>query len=533
MSYEKGHNMMIKPLLLCLALGFLLFVGPQAYAALGSPDTVATPTPTPAVRLTGGEKCFQETGRCLHGVFLGYWQSHGGLAAFGYPITDELSEDGRTVQYTERARFEFHLEFRDTPNEVLLSLLGDQLAAGRTDPAFRRAAPKGGVYFDQTGHNLPEPFNAYWQANGGLAVFGYPVSEAFAEKSATDGNIYVVQYFERNRLEYHPEAKGTSAQIQRGLLGTEFYGRTYGTAAPPPATPDPVSIAALRGMIRWGNDLAIQRTVASTSAYTQYAITYRSGNLTISGQMYVPAGNGPFPVMIMNHGYIPASQYTSGEDSHRESPFVASNGFVAIHPDFRNYAGSDTDEDATANLTAFGWADDSLNLVDAVKHSNLPFLDKNRIGVWGHSNGGQVGMMDYVEQQQDDIKAFVLFAPTSSNMVDNFNRWMRPSADQAGQIEARHGLPETNPSFFQALSVGPAFKQAATKGPVLLFHGNADTNTPYQWSVQTAALMKEAGVDITFVTVPGENHLFSDAAWRGDVASQFLDFINKYVKNAR
>src|SRR5437868_4126677 len=82
-------------------------------------------TPQPAVRLTGGEYCFQETGMCLHGVFLGYWQSHGGLAAFGYPITDELSEGGRTVQYTERARFEFHPEFRDTPSEVLLSLLGN------------------------------------------------------------------------------------------------------------------------------------------------------------------------------------------------------------------------------------------------------------------------------------------------------------------------------------------------------------------------------------------------------------------------
>src|SRR5690349_8537609 len=68
--------------------------------------TAATPRST--VRLTGGEKCFFETGRCLHGIFLGYWQSHGGLAAFGFPVTDELTEDGRTVQYTERARFEFH-----------------------------------------------------------------------------------------------------------------------------------------------------------------------------------------------------------------------------------------------------------------------------------------------------------------------------------------------------------------------------------------------------------------------------------------
>ncbi len=72
-----------------------------------------------------------------------------------------------------------------------------------------------------------------------------------------------------------------------------------------------------------------------------------------------------------------------------------------------------------------------------------------------------------------------------------------------------------------------------TKGPVLLFHGTADTNMPFSWSEQSAALMKDAGIDITFVPVKGENHLFSDAAWRGGVASQFIAFIDKNVKGVR
>jgi dipeptidyl aminopeptidase/acylaminoacyl peptidase len=249
--------------------------------------------------------------------------------------------------------------------------------------------------------------------------------------------------------------------------------------------------------------------------------------------MFVPTGQGPFPVMIMNHGYLPIEEYTSGTDSRRESPFVASNGFVAIHPDFRNYAGSDDDEDAAINLTAYGWADDSLNLVDAVKRSSLPFLDKNRIGFWGHSNGGQLSMMALVAQKQPDIKAFVLFAPTSPDFADNFNRWTRPRTDLAAQIRDRHGWPEDNPAFYEGLSVGPAFKDAVSKGPVLLFHGTADTNTPFAWSQRSAQLMKDAGIDITFVPVKGENHLFSDAAWRGGVASQFLSFINKNVKGAK
>ena len=521
---------------LAIVLALLTVVGASATAKT-SPVSQGAATPQAAVRLTGGEKCFPETGRCMHGVFLGYWQARGGLQQFGYPITDELNEGGRVVQYTERARFEFHPENRDTPSEVRLSRLGADLVAGRSESAFgsvsRPANGASGVFFEQTGHTLKEPFLSYWQSKGGLPVYGYPISEAFDEQSPTDGKTYQVQYFERNRLEYHPEASGTANEIQLGLLGREFYQRTYSDAEPPPPAVYPVSIDALQQMRRWGSDLKIVGTVARAAAYTQYAITYRSGNLTITGQMYVPAGDGPFPVMIMNHGYIPIEEYTSGMDSRRESPFVASNGFVAIHPDFRNYAGSDDDENHSENLTAFGWADDSLNLVDAVKRSGLPFLDRNRIGYWGHSNGGQVSMMALVSQRAPDIKAFVLFAPTSPDYADNFNHWTRERTEQANKVRARHGWPEDHPEFYTGLSVGPHFTESVTRGPVLLFHGTGDTNTPYAWSERSAALMKDAGIDITFVSPRGENHLFSDNAWRGGVATQFLNFINEHVKNAR
>src|SRR5437868_533905 len=76
-----------------------------------------------------GSVLFKETGKRLGGVFLGYWQGHGGLAQQGYPISDEFQErselDGKTyrVQYFERAVFELHPENRP-PYNVLLSQLG-------------------------------------------------------------------------------------------------------------------------------------------------------------------------------------------------------------------------------------------------------------------------------------------------------------------------------------------------------------------------------------------------------------------------
>lgn len=66
---------------------------------------------------------FPETGHHIGGAFWLYWRDRGGLPIFGYPLTNELREDNRTVQYFERAVFEYHPENPD-PFKVLLRRLG-------------------------------------------------------------------------------------------------------------------------------------------------------------------------------------------------------------------------------------------------------------------------------------------------------------------------------------------------------------------------------------------------------------------------
>ncbi|CAA9574386.1 MAG: hypothetical protein AVDCRST_MAG18-2369 [uncultured Thermomicrobiales bacterium] len=86
---------------------------------------------------TTGEACFAQTGRCIAGAFRDYWERTGGLEQHGYPLSDEFTERSRsddkdyTVQYFERARFEYHPEFAGTPAAVLLGLIGAQQFAAR------------------------------------------------------------------------------------------------------------------------------------------------------------------------------------------------------------------------------------------------------------------------------------------------------------------------------------------------------------------------------------------------------------------
>jgi hypothetical protein len=168
------------------------------------------------------------TGFRVGARFQDYWAAHGGLPIFGYPISGERQErnaaDGRTyiVQWFERARFEWHPE-NSGPFTVLLGHLGRQMAAGRVFPgvtAFPTTADR--RYIPETGHSLSGRFLQYWQATGGLAQHGYPISEPFAEVNPTDGQSYTVQYFERARFELHP-ANPAPYDVLLGLLGRQLY----------------------------------------------------------------------------------------------------------------------------------------------------------------------------------------------------------------------------------------------------------------------------------------------------------------------
>lgn len=171
---------------------------------------------------------FSETGHNLSNLFKDYWQRKGGLAIYGFPISEEFVENGYTVQYFERARFEHHPENQSQESEVLLGLLGNTVTNGRKeagDTPFQATAPFNSqateVFFKETGHTLKDGFKTFWETHGGLAQYGYPITEEFQEVNPSDGKTYTVQYFERNRFEWHPEFVNTSSEYQLGLLGQQ------------------------------------------------------------------------------------------------------------------------------------------------------------------------------------------------------------------------------------------------------------------------------------------------------------------------
>jgi hypothetical protein len=160
------------------------------------------------------------------------------IAIVGYPISEVISEtnaaDGKVyrVQWFERARLEAHPE-NAPPDDVVLGQLGREASGGLLqEPAFAPVPSPASTgpdvqWFPDSGHTLRGPFRAFWQANGGLHQFGFPISEELVQQF--EGHPYTVQYFERSRFE---RPAGQAGPVTLGLLGRELYLTTGGTPTP-------------------------------------------------------------------------------------------------------------------------------------------------------------------------------------------------------------------------------------------------------------------------------------------------------------
>src|SRR5262245_16153918 len=116
------------------------------------------------------------------------------------------------------------------PHRILRALLAAALVAVAllgSGPAPSRAATSAAcAAFPETGKTVCDPFLAYWQSHGGLAQQGLPLTDAFSEVNPTNGQVYLTQYFERARFEYHPE-NAPPYDVLLGLLGREQFLAKY------------------------------------------------------------------------------------------------------------------------------------------------------------------------------------------------------------------------------------------------------------------------------------------------------------------
>lgn len=267
--------------------------------------------------------------------------------------------------------------------------------------------------------------------------------------------------------------------------------------------PSELSIEHFATMRLEGTNLQLLKVLADNSAYTRHQISYSSNGVTISGILNTPKGDGPYPLVILNHGYIDPAIYTVGRGLKREQDYLARQGFAVLHTDYRGHGESSPSPD-TRNVydASLAYSIDSLNAIAAVKAANIPNVDTTRIGMLGHSMGGGV-TLNIATAYPNAIQAAVLYAPVSADAWLNFERW-RAESDEGESTRAYFGTYEENPSAWEKLSA-KTYLQNMT-APVLLFHGTADADVPIAWSDDLDTWLTELQKDIQYVVYQNEGH---------------------------
>ncbi len=249
---------------------------------------------------------FPQTGHMVQGDFLRFFNAHGGLEIFGYPLTGEFIEGGRLVQYFQRARMEARPENPD-PLKVVLGPLASELGYSEAPIPAASIPPANDPYrryFRETGHTTGYGFLSYFDARGGLNVFGYPITEFKWE------NGRIVQYFQRARMEWHPELP-SGQRVQLGNLG-EIYATTR---------LDPSLLQPPPGQISSGvQQITALRAIASL----QWAVTRPTGQQTL--YVYVLDQRGkPVPGAVV----LTSVRFPSGDKS-VTLPATDANGYAQM-----------------------------------------------------------------------------------------------------------------------------------------------------------------------------------------------------------
>jgi len=313
-----------------------------------------------------------------------------------------------------------------------------------------------------------------------------------------------------------PVVQETSAQTGAAPSPPATTSTTTTTAPPTTTTPAPTPTATAAPPLSPetlftktydGRNLTQVREIGSTAAYQQYIATFDGDGLTISGRLLVPRGNGPFPAVVLAHGYADPAVYDNTSQMSRERDYLARQGYVTLLVDYRNHALSSKDPDADANLR-LGYAVDVINAAKALQQD--PRVRPDRIALMGRSMGGGVTYTALVAAP-GLFKAGIAYAPVSSNSVDNFEKWTRPDRGTTQRVVATLGEPAANPDGWARTSPRTYFGRITE--PVLIHQGTADLSCPIVWAQASVDALKAAGKPVEYYTYPGQPHVFTTGPW--------------------
>jgi dipeptidyl aminopeptidase/acylaminoacyl peptidase len=256
--------------------------------------------------------------------------------------------------------------------------------------------------------------------------------------------------------------------------------------------------------------------------FDTYVFTYQSDGKTISGMANIPMGEGPFPVIVLLRGYANRETYHIGLGTERSANFLAEQGFLTLAPDFLGYGWSDW-EDQDILLARFYRPVEVLSLLAGI--DSLPQADESRIGLWGHSNGGQIALS--ILEITGKPYPTSLWAPVSLGFPESVTVYLGTQEEVGNPVKEKveEFLKDNDPKKF---SIAAHFAQI--KAPFIVHQGLVDELIKTEWTRDLVDQLKSGGLMVETYYYRGENHNFNRYESTGDLLRQRdWEFFRKYL----
>jgi len=289
----------------------------------------------------------------------------------------------------------------------------------------------------------------------------------------------------------------------------------------------PMDIEALRARDYPASDLTIVETLDPGANYQRFIASYISDGNRIYGLLTIPDEQGPkggYPTILFLHGFIPPETYVTTADYVASQDGLARSGFVTYKPDLRGHGRSE----GTAVGAHFSeaYVVDTLNALSALEVFNE--VNPNRIGVWGHSNGGLLGLRAIVITQK--IKASVFWGGvvgSYEDMLETYYSKIDFLQRLAPKVIEEFGLPSENPDHWKRID--PFNYLDFISGPVQLQHGTSDSSVPVELSVSLYEALLEKGKAAELFQYPGADHNLYEADF-GAAMTRTVEFFKINLK---
>lgn len=276
------------------------------------------------------------------------------------------------------------------------------------------------------------------------------------------------------------------------------------------------------------SEISLGEVLTDDVDFTSYEFYFIAQNKKVSGLLNVPKTPGEFGVIVMFRGYVDREIYQTGVGTQRAGEVFVQNGLITLAPDFLGYGESDKpsenpiEERFQTYVTALTLIASIDNLNATLANNNLQArANVNQIGIWGHSNGGQIALT-VLEITGADIPT-VLWAPVSKPFpysilyyTDDFDDRGKMLRRVIAEFEKDYDVEFYNlTNFFDRINA-----------PIQIHQGAADDAVPQKWSDQLVEQLEKLEKDVAYFTYSRADHNLLPGGWNLAVTRSIEFFRN-------